>query len=62
MKLIVRAIMHFPGSHEYSSIKNLLALSITIINKQHGNLLLQLLSLWHADNALSFSISLLSPK
>ena len=28
VKLIVRAIMNFPGSHEYSIIKNLLALPI----------------------------------
>ena len=28
VKLIVRAIMNFPGSHGYSIIKNLLALPI----------------------------------
>ena len=31
VKLIVRAIMNFPGSHGYSIIKNLLALPIAII-------------------------------
>ena len=30
VKLIVRAIMNFPGSHGYSIIKNLLALPIHI--------------------------------
>ena len=32
VKLIVRAIMNFPGSHGYSTIKNLLALPIVRAN------------------------------
>ena len=32
VKLILRAIMNFPGSHGYSIIKNLLALPITNIS------------------------------
>ena len=35
VKLIVRAIMNFPGSHGYSIIKNLLALPI--ITRKGGN-------------------------
>ena len=31
VKLIVRAIMNFPGSHEYSIIKNLLALPTVMV-------------------------------
>ena len=40
IKLIVRAIMNFPGSHGYSIIKNLLALPITFLIFNCSNLVL----------------------
>ena len=40
VKLIVRAIMNFPGSHGYSIIKNLLALPIELSEYAHNKIII----------------------
>ena len=42
VKLTVRAIMNFPGSHGYSIIKNLLALPIEHIQRKFTKKLVEL--------------------